>query len=252
MHRDSRSRAQRFPRIPERDALSLKKFLDKYRYAVLLALTVFYTARRGVAGPGEGRSGTTRSSPSSWRGRTIGAGTWKAALACDAKSAAAATCSRTGRLVVWRERSGRPRLPGDGGVLDLLPLPLSSGSQSAPTWYYGDRRAAASHSHRGLPLFRGGLAPTGPELAFCGLALVAWQASAGTAAGGAFLTLPMLAVSLTGAIFCHYYAILMYIPLAGGGVDADHARAPDRLRASGRRWRRAACRCCCGSRRSGR
>jgi hypothetical protein len=53
-----------------------------------------------------------------------------------------------------------------------------------------------------------------PELAFCGLALVAWQA----AADGSRRTvaLPALAASLAAATLCHYYAILLWVPLAGG------------------------------------
>ncbi len=54
----------------------------------------------------------------------------------------------------------------------------------------------------------------GPELAFCGLALVAWQAAADGSRRN--LALPGLAVSLSGATLCHYYAILLYLPLAGG------------------------------------
>jgi hypothetical protein len=51
----------------------------------------------------------------------------------------------------------------------------------------------------------------GLELAFCGLALVAWQA----AAAGRRRWLSAIALALAGAMLCHYYAILLYIPLAG-------------------------------------
>ncbi len=54
----------------------------------------------------------------------------------------------------------------------------------------------------------------GLELAFCGLALVAWQMAAESSR-----RLPacvLLALSLACAILCHYYAILVYLPLAGG------------------------------------
>jgi cytochrome b561 len=53
----------------------------------------------------------------------------------------------------------------------------------------------------------------GPELAFCGIALVAWQAAA--EGRGRLLADFVLGVSLAGAIFCHYYAIAVYLPLAG-------------------------------------
>jgi len=54
----------------------------------------------------------------------------------------------------------------------------------------------------------------GPELAFCGLALVAWQAA--TERSQRFLALPGLALSMAAALLCHYYAALLYLPLAGG------------------------------------
>jgi hypothetical protein len=59
----------------------------------------------------------------------------------------------------------------------------------------------------------------GPELAFCGLMLVSWQAA--TSCGWAQKRLrhaaacAMLALSLTGALMCHYYAVLLFVPLAG-------------------------------------
>lgn len=54
----------------------------------------------------------------------------------------------------------------------------------------------------------------GPELAFCGLALLAWQAA--TERSSRFWALPGLALSIAAALFCHYYAALLYLPLAGG------------------------------------
>jgi hypothetical protein len=54
----------------------------------------------------------------------------------------------------------------------------------------------------------------GPELAFCGLALVAWQAA--TERSKRYLALPGLTLSMAAALLCHYYAVLLYLPLAGG------------------------------------
>jgi hypothetical protein len=66
----------------------------------------------------------------------------------------------------------------------------------------------------------------GPELAFCGLALVAWQAA--TERSRRFLALPGLALSIAAALFCHYYAALLYLPLAGGeAVRLYHNRKID-------------------------
>jgi hypothetical protein len=54
----------------------------------------------------------------------------------------------------------------------------------------------------------------GPELGFCGLALVAWQ----SAAEGRWrlFNLALLAASLAAALLCHYYAALAFLPLAAG------------------------------------
>jgi len=66
----------------------------------------------------------------------------------------------------------------------------------------------------------------GPELAFCGLALVAWQAAAERSRR--FLALPGLALSMAAALLCHYYAALLYLPLAGGeAVRLYHNRKID-------------------------
>ena len=54
----------------------------------------------------------------------------------------------------------------------------------------------------------------GPELAFCGLALVAWQSA--TENRRRMLAVAGLAISLAAALFCHYYAALLYLPLCGG------------------------------------
>jgi hypothetical protein len=53
----------------------------------------------------------------------------------------------------------------------------------------------------------------GLELAFCGLALVAWQSAAEGVRRA--LMLSLLSLSLMGAVLCHYYAVLLYVPLAG-------------------------------------
>jgi hypothetical protein len=54
----------------------------------------------------------------------------------------------------------------------------------------------------------------GPELAFCGLALVAWQSAAERRRR--FFNLALLAASLGAATLCHYYAVLIFLPLAAG------------------------------------
>jgi len=60
----------------------------------------------------------------------------------------------------------------------------------------------------------------GLELGFAGIALLAWQTAAGRP--GRFWALPALAISLAAATMCHYYAILLYLPLAGGEAFRWH------------------------------
>jgi hypothetical protein len=54
----------------------------------------------------------------------------------------------------------------------------------------------------------------GPELAFCGLALVAWQRASENRKRA--IAIPGLAICLAAALLCHYYAALLYVPLCGG------------------------------------
>jgi hypothetical protein len=65
----------------------------------------------------------------------------------------------------------------------------------------------------------------GPELGFCGLALIAWQSAAERRHRAAALC--GLALSLAGMMLCHYYAVLVYLPLAG--AEAIRARRMKRL-----------------------
>jgi 4-amino-4-deoxy-L-arabinose transferase-like glycosyltransferase len=68
--------------------------------------------------------------------------------------------------------------------------------------------------------------PYGLVLAFCGLALVMWQRAAEDRPRAAFLA--GLAVSLAAAVSVHYYAVLLYLPLAAGeGVRWLERRRPD-------------------------
>jgi hypothetical protein len=66
----------------------------------------------------------------------------------------------------------------------------------------------------------------GLELGFTGLALLAWQTAAeGRRRVGA---LAVLTLSLAGLLLCHYFAVLVYLPLAGGEVTRwRRTRRPD-------------------------
>jgi 4-amino-4-deoxy-L-arabinose transferase-like glycosyltransferase len=66
----------------------------------------------------------------------------------------------------------------------------------------------------------------GLELGFAGIALVAWQ----SAAEGRYryVALPALAVALACIMVCHYYGVLVYLPLAGAELwRARRARRVD-------------------------
>ena len=54
----------------------------------------------------------------------------------------------------------------------------------------------------------------GLELGFCGLALLAWMRAAEGLRRK--IALPLLALSMAGAFYCHFYALLMYLPLGLG------------------------------------
>lgn len=52
-----------------------------------------------------------------------------------------------------------------------------------------------------------------PELAFCGLALLAWQRAVEQRKRAGSLVL--LGIALSGALLCQYYAVLLYLPFGG-------------------------------------
>jgi hypothetical protein len=66
----------------------------------------------------------------------------------------------------------------------------------------------------------------GLELGFCGLALISWQAAAERQ--HRVLALCGLVLGLSAMMLCHYYAVLMYLPLAGGElIRTRRLRRPD-------------------------
>jgi Dolichyl-phosphate-mannose-protein mannosyltransferase len=65
----------------------------------------------------------------------------------------------------------------------------------------------------------------GPELGFGGLALIAWQSATEKRHRAAALC--GLSLSLAAMLMCHYYAVLIYLPLAG--AEAIRARRMRRL-----------------------
>jgi hypothetical protein len=57
--------------------------------------------------------------------------------------------------------------------------------------------------------------PYGVELGFCGLMLLCWQTATESRSWKHAAACAGIAVSLMGALLCHYYAGLLYVPLAG-------------------------------------
>ncbi len=55
----------------------------------------------------------------------------------------------------------------------------------------------------------------GLVLAFCGLMLVGWQTATESTGARHAAACALIAISLVGALMCHYYAALLYLPLAG-------------------------------------
>lgn len=59
--------------------------------------------------------------------------------------------------------------------------------------------------------------PYGIMLGFCGVALLSWQAAAAAGSKRA-VSLAGLALGIAGALLCHYYALMIYLPLAGAEI----------------------------------
>ena len=194
----------------ENDARRMAVWMEKRRYAILCAFTVFFLL---------GAALQARSKPF-WYDEVITvvvAGspdlptTWKAGLACDGAPPLsylmAHLCAR------WF---------GEGEVSLRIPAIVGFWVFGLCLFRFTLRRVGIYYALTALLLptvletyyYSLEARPYGPELAFCGLALVAWQAA--TERSRRFLALPGLALSLAAALFCHYYALLLYLPLAGG------------------------------------
>lgn len=194
----------------EKDAGALAVFLDRYRYIVVLALSALYAL--GAVLRARGRP--------FWYDEII---TLIAARAPDAAAA-------------WRAAQATdisPPLPhllthwsihwfGENELTARLPAIIGFWIFCLCLFHFTRRRTNIYCGIAALllPVATEALRHSvdarayGPELAFCGLALVAWQAAAD--GRHRWLSLPALAAAIIGALYCHYYAILMYAPLAGG------------------------------------
>jgi hypothetical protein len=200
----------------ENDARRMAASLEKNKYFVLLALTIFYAA---------GAMAHARSKPL-WYDEIFtviaasapdAAGTWKLAQQVDASPPL--THLLTHFAVRWF---------GNGEVATRLPAIAGFWIFCLCLFWFVRRRLGIFYGLAALLLPVATLAydysyearAYGPELAFCGLVLVSWQAAACAANAQQRLryaaACAALAISLTGALLCQYYAVMLWVPLAGG------------------------------------
>jgi hypothetical protein len=194
----------------ENDARHLAVWVGRRQHLILCAFTILYLLGAGLHARGkpfwydEVITLVIANSPNL-------STAWKAALACDAAPPLPHLMAHL--CVRWF---------GDGEISVRLPAIIGFWVFCLCLFWFTSRRVGIYYALAAL------LLPTvietyyysvearayGPELAFCGLALVAWQAAAERSKR--FLALPGLALSLAAALLCHYYAALLYLPLAGG------------------------------------
>jgi hypothetical protein len=194
----------------ENDARHLAVWIEKHLYAVLCAFAILYLLGAGLH---------ARSKPF-WYDEIITlvianspnlSTAWKAALACDASPPLPHLMTHL--CVRWF---------GAGEIAARIPAMLGFLVFCLCLFRFTLRRVGIYYALAALLLptvietyyYSAEARAYGPELAFCGLALVAWQAAAD--GSKRFLALPGLALSMAAALLCHYYAVLLYLPLAGG------------------------------------
>jgi hypothetical protein len=215
MHAVSASRPSPGPSLEE-DARRLAVWVEKRQRPILCALTILYLLGAGLH---------ARSKPF-WYDEVVTlaianspnlATAWKAALACDA--APPLPHLMTHLCVRWF---------GAGEISARIPAIIGFWVFCLCLFRFTSRRVGIYYALAALLLptvietyyYSAEARAYGPELAFCGLALVAWQAA--TERSKRFLALPGLALSLAAALLCHYYAALLYLPLAGGEAVRLH------------------------------
>jgi hypothetical protein len=185
-------------------------WMEKHKYLILFLLTIVYSvgARNRAAGK------------PFWYDEVITliaaqtpdlATTWKAALQCDANPPLPHLLTHL--AIRWF---------GMGEVGARLPAIAGFWIFCLCLFRFVYRRAGICYALSALLMpvvteayyYSAEARAYGPELAFSGLALVAWQAA--TENSRRFVALPGLAVSVAAALLCHYFAVLLYLPLAGG------------------------------------
>ena len=184
--------------------------MEKRKYFLLLAITILYAA---------GASGRAAGKPF-WFDEIITliaakspdlATTWKAAMATDANPPLPHLLTHLSiRWFGLNEITARLHALAGFWLLCLC------------LFHFVQRRAGILYAFCALLLpilttayfYSAEARAYGLELGFVGLSLVAWQAAAEGRKRA--LSLATLALSLAAMLFCQYYAVLAYLPLAGG------------------------------------
>src|SRR5579871_3490421 len=193
----------------ERDARQIATALDRYRHLILAFLTLLYAlgvVRHAVNRPlwyDEIITVILASQPDA-------ASTWRAAQSVDASPPFLHLLTHFS--MEWF---------GSGGVAIRLPAMVGFWVFCLCLFQFVRRRAGIYFGLAALlmPIATEAYAYAfearsyGPQLAFCGLMLVAWQAAA--EGRRRLLALGLLALSLAGAVLLQYYSVLLYLPLAG-------------------------------------
>jgi hypothetical protein len=193
----------------EQDARQIATALERYRYIVLLLLTLFYAL--GVV--------RHAAQKALWYDEIItvigasapdAASTWKLAQVVDASPPL---------LHVLTHFS--MRWFGAGEVAVRMPAIAGFWIFCLCLFQFVRRRAGIFYGFAALLLpiateaysYAYDARAYGPVLAFCGLMLVAWQAA--TEGRRQFAACVLLSVSLACAMLLQYYSVLLYLPLGG-------------------------------------
>ena len=193
----------------EQDARKIATALERRRYLVLALLTVLYAlgaVRHAASKPlwyDEIITVISASAPDA-------AGTWRAAQASDASPPLLHLLTHFS--IQWFGSSDVAiRLPAIVGFW-IFCLCLFHCVRRRAGIYFGIAALVMPIATEAYTYSYDARA-YGPELAFCGLMLVAWQTAA---EGRRRLAAPvLLALSLAGAMLLQYYAVLLYLPLGG-------------------------------------
>jgi hypothetical protein len=207
----------------EADASRIAVSLEEYRYLVLFVVTVVYAAGAMLQAHAKPFWYDEVFTVMSAAPRDV-AGTWRAAQKLDA--APPLTHLLTHFAVSWfGQNEVSARLPEIAGFWVFC---LSM-------FYFVRRRLGILYGLAALLLPLSTAAyeyayearPYGLVLGFCGLMLLCWQTGTESRSFKHAAACTGIALSVMGALMCHYYAGLLYVPLAG--AEAYRSRKARRL-----------------------